>query len=273
MAAGLYHPNCKDGHTTYFPGISTPPDDQFTKKEIEQIEEDYKDDQKQQYAERQEEKFGRLANYSLDPMNKKVYAARQNQWKEQAYRPVTRGDATTIRIKPDKTITVRKVNSYSGDVYISDQANIKPRALHLINKHTERAMEQWGISEDRKPKIIIPSSDEMPTAYGKYDAINNTVYYIPQVANNEVIMDSGSVEYHEMWHMKQAENFRMKYGEITKENYNKYIEYSCKMAKNEIDRLGINEYNVNEISDYAFRMYRQGRYDEVEAEYHTLKRK
>lgn len=45
------------------------------------------------------------------------------------------------------------------------------------------------------------------------------------------------------------------------------------MAKNEIDRLGINKYNVDEISDYAFRMYRQGRYDEVEAEYHTLKRK
>lgn len=273
MAAGLYHPNCKDSHTTYFPGISTPPDDKFSKKEIKQVENDYKDDQKQQYAKRQEEKFGRLANCSLDPMNKKVYAARQDQWEEQAYRPVTRGDATTIQIKPDKTITVREVNTYLGDVYISDEANIKPRALHLINKHTERAMEQWGISEDKKPKIVIPSSDEMPTAYGKYDAINNTVYYIPQVANSEVVTDSGSVEYHEMWHMKQAENFRMKYGEITKENYNNYIEYSCKMAKNEIDRLGINEYNVNEISDYAFRMYRQGRYDEVEAEYHTLKRK
>ena len=81
MAAGLYHPNCKDGHTTYFPGISTPPDDKFSKKEIKQVEEDYKDDQKQQYAKRQEEKFGRLANYSLDPMNKKVYASRQEQWK------------------------------------------------------------------------------------------------------------------------------------------------------------------------------------------------
>ena len=31
MAAGLYHPNCKDNHTTYFPGISTPPDDKFSK--------------------------------------------------------------------------------------------------------------------------------------------------------------------------------------------------------------------------------------------------
>ena len=34
MAAGLYHPNCKDSHTTYFPGISTPPDDKFSKEEI-----------------------------------------------------------------------------------------------------------------------------------------------------------------------------------------------------------------------------------------------
>lgn len=33
MAGGLYHPNCKDGHTTYFPGISDKPE-KVTKKEM-----------------------------------------------------------------------------------------------------------------------------------------------------------------------------------------------------------------------------------------------
>lgn len=82
MAAGLYHPNCKDSHTTYFPGISTPPDDKFSREEIKQVEEDYKDDQKQQYAQRQEEKFGRLANYSLDSENKRKYAIKKAEWEK-----------------------------------------------------------------------------------------------------------------------------------------------------------------------------------------------
>ena len=82
IAAGLYHPNCKDSHTTYFPGISTPPDDKFSREEIKQVEEDYKDDQKQQYAQRQEEKFGRLANYSLDSENKRKYAIKKAEWEK-----------------------------------------------------------------------------------------------------------------------------------------------------------------------------------------------
>ena len=82
MAAGLYHPNCKDGHTTYFPGISIPPDDKFSRKEIEQVKEGYKQDQKQQYAVRQEERFKRLAENSLDPENKEKYRLKQGKWKQ-----------------------------------------------------------------------------------------------------------------------------------------------------------------------------------------------
>lgn len=80
IAAGLYHPNCKDVHTTYFPELDEEPDSKFTKEELEQVKEDYKQDQKQQYAGRMAEQFDRLSKYSLDPDNKKVYAARKEQW-------------------------------------------------------------------------------------------------------------------------------------------------------------------------------------------------
>lgn len=40
IAAGLYHPNCKDSHTTYFEGLTTR-GASFTKKEIETIKQDY----------------------------------------------------------------------------------------------------------------------------------------------------------------------------------------------------------------------------------------
>lgn len=83
IAQGLYHPRCKDSHTTYFPGISTP-GAAYTKAELEQIESDYKEEQKEQYARRQAERFERLAKYSLDKDNQKKYVARAEEWKQQA---------------------------------------------------------------------------------------------------------------------------------------------------------------------------------------------
>lgn len=82
MAAGLYHPNCKDVHTTYFPELDEEPDSKFTKKELEQVKEDYKQDQKQQYAGRMVEQFDRMSKYSLDTDNKKMYEVRKEQWEK-----------------------------------------------------------------------------------------------------------------------------------------------------------------------------------------------
>ena len=80
MVAGLYHPNCKDIHTTYFPELDEEPDSKFTKKELEKVKEDYRQDQKQQYAGRMVEQFDRLSKYSLDSDNKKMYEVRKEQW-------------------------------------------------------------------------------------------------------------------------------------------------------------------------------------------------
>ena len=70
--------------------------------------------------------------------------------------------------------------------------------------------------------------------------------------------------------MKQAEKFRDKGWDIAKENYGDYLEKLNKECKKRIDALGINEYNVGKISDYAEKMLDYGRYDEVEAEYMTI---
>ena len=72
---------------------------------------------------------------------------------------------------------------------------------------------------------------------------------------------------HEMWHMKQAEEFRKAGWEITKENRGEYLKELCKKAKKNLDALGITQDNVSEISDYAYQQYQLGRYDETEAEY------
>ena len=82
IAHGLYHPRCKDSHTTYFPGVSTA-EDTWTKEELEAVGQANKDEAKRQYAARQAERFGRLAEYSLDEENKRQYGKRAYECKKQ----------------------------------------------------------------------------------------------------------------------------------------------------------------------------------------------
>lgn len=85
ISKGLYHPRCKDSHTTYFKGISTA-DDTWTKEELEAVGLKAKNDAERQYAQRQAEKYGRIAKYSLDDENRNIYTARREQWRNIRFR-------------------------------------------------------------------------------------------------------------------------------------------------------------------------------------------
>ena len=137
----------------------------YTDTELKQIESDYNEGQKQKYAQRQAERFDRLEKYSLDDDNKKMYAERREQWEKQVdskqeYKPVNRGESKIVEVKNNTNINISEVEDYKGDVYISDKANIKPRALHEIYNNTMKAMELWGISKNRRPEIRIVSYEE-----------------------------------------------------------------------------------------------------------------
>ena len=83
IAAGLYHPRCKDSHTTYFPGITTV-DPKYNKQEISDLEDQAQQEVRKQYAERQEKRFGRLTDFSLDPENQQRYEQKQKEWRKQS---------------------------------------------------------------------------------------------------------------------------------------------------------------------------------------------
>lgn len=80
ISKGLYHPRCKDSHTTYFPGISTA-DDTWTKEELENVGLQSQQEVRHQYTKRQEEKYSRLSEYSLDPDNKQIYGRKASEWR------------------------------------------------------------------------------------------------------------------------------------------------------------------------------------------------
>lgn len=85
ISKGLYHPRCKDSHTTYFPGISTA-NDAWSKEELEAIGLQNQKEVREQYMDRQEEKYKRLTAYSLDEENQEQYKHKEKMWKDVRFR-------------------------------------------------------------------------------------------------------------------------------------------------------------------------------------------
>lgn len=81
MAAGLYHPNCKDKHSTYFEGISPKPESRYY-EEKPVIEERQRIENKLNHAKRQTKSYNRLAKNSLDAENQETYRARATEWRD-----------------------------------------------------------------------------------------------------------------------------------------------------------------------------------------------
>lgn len=79
---GLFHPRCKDSTSTYYEEITTlepvTPEEEAEMDRRERLEE------KQQYAERQAQRFDRRAEYSLDEDNKRIAQTRADEWHDRA---------------------------------------------------------------------------------------------------------------------------------------------------------------------------------------------
>ncbi len=139
IAAGLYHPNCLDSHTTYFPGISTPPEG-WEEEELKEIETNYNIEQRTRYAERQAERFGRLAKYSLDEDNKRRYQARLEEWKAVADSGETGILEKEYISEVHEVHTVGKIDKsiYScitDDIATDEVIITKERIQHIKDRH------------------------------------------------------------------------------------------------------------------------------------------
>ncbi|MDD6230408.1 MAG: hypothetical protein PUA95_06720 [Lactimicrobium massiliense] len=199
-----------------------------------------------------------------------------NERYTQAYKPVIRGNPESIKLLSGSVINAKSIDGYT-DVYVSDNAVIKPKSLHNIVSGVNQATAKFAIKE--KPKILIASNDECD-AIGKYNAVNNTVIFRSEAGDKKIMknIQEGKVavndpywtQYHEVFHAVQAEEYQKDHGKITEDNYPDYINTLRSKCKSKLDSLGIDEHNVDEISDYAKKMYSHNIYDEVIAEYETL---
>lgn len=102
IEGGLYHPNCRDSHSTYFDGISSLPNPPTREEKVEAIR-IYNLQQRQRYCERNVKKYKRLAEYSLDKDNKLKYTSLKNKWVQNLNDLVKNNPE--LRLKPERVKT------------------------------------------------------------------------------------------------------------------------------------------------------------------------
>lgn len=290
---GLYHPRCKDHHTTYFEGISTPPENsQYTKEELNELVHKQINEQKATQARNQAEKCERISKYSLDEENKRVYKARAEQWREKAgsfsinkisdvekaqyYKPVTQANELEKLTRRGKAIVLYKTIAVNN-IYLSKNVNIKRKAFHQFDMNISMAYKLLGeTGAINKPKICIISPGEMASnAIASYQPVQNVLNINSVLFNTENLAELQkdlacpdseiSTILHELIHWQDADKYKSRFGKIT--DFNAYNEYLNKKFAPKLAKLQKNGYNILDISKYALKCYKQKLLDEVYTEY------
>lgn len=300
---GLFHPRCKDSTSTYYPELDDL-DAPLSEDEIKELDRQRGIEEKQQYAQRQAERFDRRAEYSLDKDNKRIARTRADEWHDRAnileekakqfslktdeqkyYRPVFKEDIskTFERKIEGETITIdtRKANALCDNVYISDKVKLKRKELHDFDMQVRKAFDMLGeVETSGKPDICIISPEEMRVnAIASYmpmqNVLNvNSAYFstsdLSDLQENLACPQDGlSTILHELIHWQDAKNYRAKFGSIN--DYFEYCDYLNKIYAPKVEKLINNGYNIEDISEYAFECLKDKAMDEVYNEYRVSK--
>lgn len=300
---GLFHPRCKDSTSTYYPELDDL-DAPLSEDEIKELDRQRGIEEKQQYAQRQAERFDRRAEYSLDEDNKRIAQTRADEWHDRAntleektkqfslntneqkyYRPVFKEDIskTFERKIEGETITIdtHKANTLCDNVYISDKVKLKRKELHDFDMQVRKAFDMLGeVETSGKPEICIVTPEEMRVnAIASYmpmqNVLNvNSAYFstsdLSDLQENLACPQDGlSTILHELIHWQDAKNYRAKFGGIN--DYFEYCDYLNKIYAPKVEKLINNGYNIEDISEYAFECLKDKAMDEVYNEYRVSK--
>lgn len=300
---GLFHPRCKDSTSTYYPELDDL-DTPLSEDEIKELDRQRGIEEKQQYAQRQAERFDRRAEYSLDEDNKRIAQTRADEWHDRAntleektkqfslntneqkyYRPVFEEDIskTFERKIEGETITIdtHKANTLCDNVYISDKVKLKRKELHNFDMQVRKAFDMLGeVETSGKPEICIVTPEEMRVnAIASYMLMQhvlnvNSAYFstsdLSDLQENLACPQDGlSTILHELIHWQDAKNYRAKFGSIN--DYFEYCDYLNKIYAPKVEKLINNGYNIEDISEYAFECLKDKAMDEVYNEYRVSK--
>lgn len=140
VKAKLFHPNCKDTTVTYFPGINsevTPP----TRQQLKEKEENYKNEQKLKYIDRNINKYSRLELGSTDTANIEKYHNKRIAWQE--YKEKFKMDHKTVFSDIIENEKIRQQEFIKSKITgnIINNVEVKDVSKHLVDRVRQREIE------------------------------------------------------------------------------------------------------------------------------------
>lgn len=290
IAQGLYHPRCKDVHSTYFEGISTPPEgSQYTADELDEMAQKYEAQQKQGYCERQEKRYERIGKYSLDEDNQRMYGARAKAFGEKAeqYRRMSKmsksddvpSDLSStvpimhtekefeeiIQYANDKGINVYDVKKFDGDISVlKDQID----ALYEVRQEYALSDKLTILFRDMITGDLAETSKEGSSVIFDRSALRNrriTNKYL-SADNYLATNDVKGIGYHESGHLI-SKKYGVKGFDIAKKAY--YNIHKRNLSNDEmLDFLeqNVSQYSTDLHEKYKGRSFKAKYYHEITPE-------
>lgn len=202
IKSGLFHPNCKDGLSTYYPELTEL--EEFTDDEIEEMEQREELETKRDACSNEADKLDRMSEYSLDPNNKRKYAARAEKYREREAdikeklhaldetltaqkpkaekpkpeqpKPIATNDSEIPQFKKAKNIKEAEsvASEYSENGSVSIDSKMKLEIVNGFNEAADRVYQRYGRKLRIKEITPVKSSD-LRYEQGAYNPKSGTV--------------------------------------------------------------------------------------------------
>lgn len=181
-------------------------------------------------------------------------------------------------------IKAREIKNYkANNLFIDQKVNLSPRDVRRINKQISQAKELLEIPDTCKSPFVIVKDDSILAAYNPR---TDTFFVSSRMADEAQIVklqqgyacpnDPRSTMVHELFHWKDAEEYRQTVGTITDASEKSgYSVYQRERSRKELMNAGVDLDNgkaAREISMYAEEKYLDNNFEELYTEFRTKRK-
>ena len=165
---GLFHPRCKDSTSTYYPELDDL-DAPLSDDEIKELDRQRGIEEKQQYAQRQAERFDRRAEYSLDEDNKRIAQTRADDWHD-------RTNTLEEKVKKAENTSPKPVEKSAESGIINKKTTtVDANNISIIAKSSPTIQD----TKEFLDLLNNNSNDNIKRAYKNYSSQLNSVKHNP----------------------------------------------------------------------------------------------
>lgn len=205
IEGGLFHPRCKDSTSTYFEGITTLK--KVSKSELSEMKENEALEQQKSHSENQAKKCDRIAKYSLDEDNKRIYQSRAEEWQKKADKISEKVDKPVAN--PDKSGIIklnRKIERKEKNIGAFANLEIPMQKRYVLDLCKKYNIDTKGLTFkiQRSEKLLTLDYFGItdPDNIGRIDLLPNAFLDEEQLIRTVI---------HEKCHVKQLRKYGKKF--------------------------------------------------------------